>query len=510
MNKYSKKYIDKISSSKVYDVVIKTPITKAESVSTQFLNNVFLKREDLQPTHSFKIRGAYNKISNLVETEKIKHVVTASAGNHAQGVAYSAKSLNIKSTIFMPKTTPSIKVDSVKNLGSKVILVGDNFDAALKESLHYCKTKKLPFIHPFDDPLVIAGQGTIGKEILEQFNEKIDIIFVAVGGGGLISGVGAYIKTINPKIKIIAVEAADAAGLNGSLAAKKRIKLKEVGLFADGAAAKQIGKNNYKLITEWIDGSITVSTDEICAAVKDTFIDTRTIPEPTGALALAGLKKYVISKKIKNKNLIATYCGSNLNFESLAHIVERSKMGERKEMIFSINIPEIKGTFRKLCKSIGQKNITEFSYRLDKTQEAKILLGLEFSRGEEEKKSFVKSMKNKKYKITDLSDDEISKVHLRYMSGGRAPEFLDGNVEEVFKVDFPERPGALMQFLELLKDKWNITLFHYKNQGSIYGGALVGFSLKPSQLENLNKDLLKTEYPFLRVSDNAGYKAFLK
>ena len=510
MNKYSKKYLDKISSSKVYDVVIKSPITKAESVSSQFNNKIYLKREDLQPTRSFKIRGAYNKISNLVEKQKVKHVVTASAGNHAQGVAYSAKSLKIKSTIFMPKTTPSIKVDSVRNLGAKVILIGDNFDAALEDSLLFCKNKKLPFIHPFDDPLVIAGQGTIGKELLDQFDENIDIVFVAVGGGGLISGIGAYIKSVKPKIKIIAVEAADAAGLNASLKADKRIKLQEVGLFADGAAAKQIGKHNYKLIKEWIDDSITVSTDEICAAVKDTFIDTRTIPEPTGALALAGLKKYVTSKRIRNKNLIATYCGSNLNFESLAHIVERSKMGEKKEMIFGINIPEKKGTFRKLCKSIGQKNITEFSYRLDKTNEAKILLGLEFNKGVIEKNSFMKSMKNKNYKITDLSDDEISKVHLRYMSGGRAPEFIDGNIEEVFKVDFPERPGALMQFLELLKDKWNITLFHYKNQGSIYGGALVGFSLKSEQLKTLNRDLLKTEYPFVRVSDNAGYKAFLK
>ena len=510
MNKYSKKYLDKISSSKVYDVAIKTPITKAESVSSQFSNKIYLKREDLQPTHSFKIRGAYNKISHLVERENTKHVVTASAGNHAQGVAYSAKSLKIKSTIYMPKTTPSIKVESVKGYGAKIVLVGDNFDEALEESLTFCKIKNLPFIHPFDDPFVIAGQGTIGKELLDQFNKKIDIIFIAVGGGGLISGMGAYVKTVDPKIKIVAVEAADAAGLNSSLKANRRVKLKEVGLFADGAAAKQIGKHNYKLITEWIDDSITVSTDEICAAVKDTFIDTRTIPEPTGALALAGLKKYVINKKIKNKNLIATYCGSNLNFESLAHIVERSKMGEKKEMIFGINIPEKKGTFRKLCKSIGQKNITEFSYRLDKTQEAKILLGLEFTKGEKEKKSFIKSMKLKKYKITDLSDDEISKVHLRYMSGGRAPELSNGETEEVFKVDFPERPGALMQFLDLLKDKWNISLFHYKNQGAIYGGALVGFSIKGSQLNKLNKDLLNTEYPFTRVSENAGYKAFLK
>jgi len=510
MYKFSKPYIKKIIESKVYDVAIKSPLPRADNVSSKLNNNVFLKREDLQPTHSFKIRGAYNKIENLVRTKNAKHVVTASAGNHAQGVAYSAKSLKIQATIFMPKTTPSIKVDSVRKLKAKVILTGDNFDAALIEAQKFCRKKKLPFIHPFDDPLVIAGQGTVGKEIIDQFSDSLYAVFVAVGGGGLIAGIGAYIKSIDPKIKIIAVEAADAAGLNSALRANRRIKLKEVGLFADGAAAKQIGAHNYKLIKEWVDDSITVSTDEICAAVKDTFLDTRSVPEPTGAVALAGLEKYVRQKGLKNKNLIATYCGSNLNFESLAHIVERSKMGEKKELILGITIPEVRGTFRKLCKAIGQKNITEFSYRLDKTDDAKILVGLELAQGLKAKNAFLKNMKTKKYKITDFSDDEISKVHLRYMSGGRAPELPKDKKEEVFKVDFPERPGALMQFLDLLKDKWNITLFHYKNQGSIYGGALVGFSIKEDELSKLNKDLLKTEYPFVRVTENAGYQAFLK
>ncbi len=510
MYKYSKPYIKKIRESKVYDVAVKSPLPRADNASLKLKNNIFLKREDLQPTHSFKIRGAYNKIENLVRTKSKNHVVTASAGNHAQGVAYSARSLKIKATIYMPKTTPSIKVDSVRKLKARVVLVGDNFDAALEEAQKFCRKQKLPFIHPFDDPLVIAGQGTVGKEILEQFDGSIHAIFVAVGGGGLISGIGSYVKSIDSRIKIIAVEAADAAGLNQSLKVKKRIKLKEVGLFADGAAAKQIGKYNFDLIKEWVDDSIIVSTDEICAAVKDTFIDTRSIPEPTGALALAGLEKYVRQKGIKNKNLIATYCGSNLNFESLAHIVERSKMGEKKEIILGINIPEIKGNFRKLCKAIGQKNITEFSYRLDKTEEAKILVGLELAQGPKAKGAFLKSMKNKKYKVSDYSDDEISKVHLRYMSGGRGPELPKDKIEEVFKVDFPERPGALAQFLDLLRDKWNISLFHYKNQGSIYGGALVGFSIYKNELEKLNKDLLKTEYPFLRVTENAGYQDFLK
>ena len=510
MLKKSRKYVNKIDSSRVYDVAIRSPITKAENLSSNLKNKIFLKREDLQPTHSFKIRGAYNKISHLVNKDNVNHIVTASAGNHAQGVAYSARKLKIKATIFMPRTTPSIKVEEVKKMKSEVVLVGDNFDESLDSALRFCRKNKLPFIHPFDDPEVISGQGTIGKEIIEDFQEKIDVIFVAVGGGGLISGLGAYIKSFNPKIKIVAVEAEDAAGLYKSLEVGKRIKLDKVGLFADGAAAKQIGLNNYRLIKEWLDDSITVSTDEICAAVKDTFVETRTVPEPTGALALAGLKKYITKRKIKNKNLIATYCGSNLNFESLAHIVERSKMGEEKELIFSVEIPEKKGSFRKLCKAVGQKNITEFSYRIDSEKVGKILLGLELSGDKKSKTAFIKSMKNKKFNLLDLSNDEISKVHLRYMTGGRPSQFPKGKIEEVFKVDFPERPGALMEFLNLLQDKWNITLFHYKNQGSIYGGALVGFSIEEIELEDLQKDLLKIEYPFLRVTKNKGYQAFLK
>ena len=510
MLKNSQKYVKKIDASSVYDVVIRSPITLAENLSLSLCNKIFLKREDLQPTHSFKIRGAYNKIKNLVSKDAVSHVVTASAGNHAQGVAYSAKTLKIKATIFMPKTTPSIKVEEVKKMKSKVVLIGDNFDEALEAALEFCKKNKLPFIHPFDDPEVISGQGTIGKEIFEEFEEDLHAIFVAVGGGGLISGLGAYIKNKNPNVKIIAVEAEDAAGLNQSIKFGKRIKLEKVGLFADGAAAKQIGLNNYKVIMEWLDDSITVSTDEICAAVKDTFIDTRTVPEPTGALALAGLKKYVAKKKLKNKNLIATYCGSNLNFESLAHIVERSKMGEEKELIFSIEIPEIKGSFRKLCKAVGQKNITEFSYRADGTESGKILLGVELSGNAKVKKTFINGMKQKKFNLVDLTNDEISKVHLRYMTGGRAGKLPDNKIEEVFKVDFPERPGALMDFLNLLQDKWNISLFHYKNQGSIYGGALVGFFLNKLEREKLKKDLLNTEFPFVRVTENKGYQAFLK
>ncbi len=510
MKKVFKNYINKIENTRVYEVANVSPLSKADYLSREMGNAIYLKREDLQPTHSFKIRGAYNKIAHLCESKKISEVATASAGNHAQGVAYSAKERGIKATIFMPKTTPLIKVNAVKELKAKVVLVGNNFDDALKESRVFCKKNKVNFIHPFDDPLVIAGQGTVGMEISEQFPENLYAVFVAVGGGGLIAGIGAYLKKSHPNVKIIGVEAADSAGLQASIIAGKRIKLKEVGLFADGAAAKQIGKHNYELIKDFLDDSITVDTDEICAAVKDTFMETRTVPEPTGALALAGLKKYVGQKRIKNKNLIATYCGSNLNFESLGHIVERSKIGEKKEIILSISIDEKKGAFRKLCKDIGQRNITEFSYRKDASASAKILLGLELQDSKKSKELFLKNLKIRKYLFTDLSNDEISKKHLKFMHGGRGPELDNELVEEVYSVDFPEKPGALLNFLSLLKDNWDISLFHYKNQGAIYGGALVGFTLKENEVKNLERDLLKIAYPFTRETENLGYQAFLK
>ena len=510
MKKVIKNYIEKIENSKVYEVASISPLTKADNLSKELANSIFLKREDLQPTHSFKIRGAYNKIAHLYQSKKIAEVATASAGNHAQGVAYSAKELGIKATIFMPKTTPLIKVNAVRDLKAKVVLVGNNFDDALKESKTFCKKNKVNFIHPFDDPLVIAGQGTVGMEISEQFPENLYAVFVAVGGGGLIAGIGAYLNKVHPNVKIIGVEAADSAGLHASVKAGKRIKLKEVGLFADGAAAKQIGKNNYELIKNFLDDSITVDTDEICAAVKDTFLETRTVPEPTGALALAGLKKYISQKRIKNKNLIATYCGSNLNFESLGHIVERSKIGEKKEIILSIAIDEKKGSFRKLCRDIGQKNITEFSYRKDGSSKAKILLGLELQDSKKSKDIFLKALRNKNYSFTDLSNDEISKKHLKFMHGGRGPQLEGEFVEEVYSVDFPEKPGALLNFLTLLKDKWDISLFHYKNQGAIYGGALVGFTIRQKQVKSLERDLLRISYPFTRETENLGYQAFLK
>lgn len=500
--------IEKIISSKVYDIAQVTPIDKASNLSKSLKNNIFLKREDLQPTHSFKVRGSYNKIEYLYRKKNVQHVVTASAGNHAQGVALAAKHLKIKATIFMPLTTPKIKVNSVKMLGAKVKLTGNNFDESALAASKYCGQYNLDFIHPFDDELVIAGQGTVGLEIANQFTDNIYAVFIGSGGGGLVSGVGEYLKSIRPDIKIIAVESEDSAALHQTLNSGKRIKLKEVGLFADGTAAKQIGKKNYPIIKDVVDYSMTVNIDEICSAVKDTFIETRTIPEPSGALALAGLKKYVSRYGLKKKNLIAIYCGSNLNFEMLAPIVDRSSMGEQKEIFLGVQIPEVQGSFIKLCSAIGNKNITEFSYRMDDSSTAKVFLGLELE-SKQKKEWSIKSLK-KKFSVIDLSEDEVSKVHLRHMSGGRGPAFNGEEYEEIYMVDFPEKPGALLFFLESLGNQWNISLFHYKNQGALYGGALIGFKVKKNSKKKLEQKLISIGFPFTNQTSSKAYQAFLK
>ena len=500
--------IEKIISSKVYDIAQVTPIDKASNLSKSLKNNIFLKREDLQPTHSFKVRGSYNKIEHLYRKKNVQHVVTASAGNHAQGVALAAKHLKIKATIFMPLTTPKIKVNSVKMLGAKVKLTGNNFDESALAASKYCGQYNLDFIHPFDDELVIAGQGTVGLEIANQFTDNIYAVFIGSGGGGLVSGVGEYLKSIRPDIKIIAVESEDSAALHQTLNSGKRIKLKEVGLFADGTAAKQIGKKNYPIIKDVVDYSMTVNIDEICSAVKDTFIETRTIPEPSGALALAGLKKYVSRYGLKKKNLIAIYCGSNLNFEMLAPIVDRSSMGEQKEIFLGVQIPEVQGSFIKLCSAIGNKNITEFSYRMDDSSTAKVFLGLELE-SKQKKEWSIKSLK-KKFSVIDLSEDEVSKVHLRHMSGGRGPAFNGEEYEEIYMVDFPEKPGALLFFLESLGNQWNISLFHYKNQGALYGGALIGFKVKKNSKKKLEQKLISIGFPNTNQTTSKAYQAFLK
>ena len=498
-----------IRASNVYDVAEVTPITKANTLSKELKNNIFLKREDLQPVFSFKVRGAYNKISKIKEKGENRPVIAASAGNHAQGVAYSAKKLGLKSIIVMPITTPLIKINSVKNFGGKVIFFGDNFDEAYNYAIKLAKKENYSFIHPYDDKDVISGQGTIGKEIIEQTDSKIEAVFVPVGGGGLLAGVGSYIKSEHPEIKIIGVEPNDAACLELAIKNNKRLSLKEVGLFADGVAVKQIGKLTFSMIREWLDDVITVSVDEMCAAVQDTFQETRTIPEPAGALALAGLKKYTKSKGLKNKNLIAINSGANLNFDRLGHIVERVQLGENKEVLLSVRIPEEKGSFRRFCKVLGKRMISEFNYRAEDSEEATIFVACRFNDSNQRTK-LMKHLRSKGYSPKDLSENEVAKLHVKHMVGGRAPKTVSSKGEYLFRVEFPERPGALVDFLDKLSDNWNITLFHYRNQGSAYGRVLVGFESQKKHYSKLIKYLDKTGFRFWDETDNLAYKSFLK
>jgi threonine dehydratase len=502
-------YVKLIESSKVYDVAQITPITKANQLSKALNNEVLLKREDLQPVFSFKIRGAYNKLAKLKQKGVKGPFIAASAGNHAQGVAFGAKNLGLKAFIVMPVTTPSIKVNSVKNYGGKVILHGDNFDEAYQYAAQLVSKEGYTFIHPFDDKDVIAGQGTVGKELIEQLDSDIDAIFVPVGGGGLLAGLGTYVKAFSPKTKIIGVEPHDAACLKLALDNNKRLSLAEVGLFADGVAVKQIGKENFSLIKEWIDEVVTVSVDEMCAAVQDTFQETRTIAEPAGALALAGLKKYSKSRGLKNKRLVAINSGANLNFDRLGHIVERVQLGESKEALLGVKIPEQKGSFRKFCNLLGKRSISEFNYRAEESEEANIFVACRFNEKEGKGKLF-KHLKSKGFLPKDLSDNEIAKLHIKHMVGGRAPKAIVERGEYIFRVEFPERPAALVDFLDKLSDKFNITLFHYRNQGSAYGRVLVGFESKEKNYPKLVKYLSNTGFRFWDETQNSAYKAFLK
>lgn len=506
----SKKYIKKIASSNVYDVAISTPLSPAYRLSKTLGNNVLLKREDLQPTFSFKLRGAYNKISLLKNRRGIEGVVAASAGNHAQGVAFASKKLGIKATIVMPSTTPTIKIRAVKNLGAKVILKGDNFDEAYSYAIGLSKKPSIAFVHPYDDADVIAGQGTIGKEILDELVDSLEAIFVPVGGGGLLAGIGVYVKSLRPEVKVIGVEPEDAASLDAALKANRRVSLKEVGLFVDGVAVKRVGKITFPLIREWIDEVVTVTVDEICAAIEDIFQETRTISEPAGALSLAGLKKVTKTKGWKGKNLVAINSGANLNFDRLSHIVERVQLGEKKEALLSVCIPEEKGSFRKFCKDLGKRMITEFNYRIDDGKRANIFVACRVNEGIKEKSKVIKELRNKGYSPKDLSDNEMAKLHVKHMVGGRAPKEITSYGEQIFRVEFPERPGALMEFLNSLGDEWNITLFHYRNQGSAYGRVLVGFQAAPKEKSKLLKCISKTGFPFWDESDNSAYTSFLE
>lgn len=500
-------YIKKILDARVYDVAVETPVDEAPLLSKRFNNNILLKREDLQPVFSFKLRGAYNKMMHLSQDELDKGVIAASAGNHAQGLALSALKLGVKATIVMPKTTPQIKVDAVRARGAKVVLHGDAYDDASAHALALADEKGMVFVHPYDDPEVIAGQGTIGMEILRQVNGPLDAVFVPVGGGGLLAGVAAYIKYVRPDIKIIGVEPEDAACLKAAMDKGRRVKLPQVGIFADGVAVGQIGKETFRVIRKTVDDVITASTDEICAAIKDIFDDTRSIAEPAGALALAGLKKYIEESGCEGKTLLAIDSGANTNFDRLRYISERTEIGEKREAILSVTIPEKPGSFKKFCAALGKRNITEFNYRFADDREAQIFVGVQIASEGNDREDLIEGLQQKGYAVSDFTDNEMAKLHIRHMVGGHAPASVENEI--IYRFEFPERPGALLNFLTRLGQRWNISLFHYRNHGAAYGRVLVGMQVEASERKALREFLDGLQYNFQEETKNPAYQQFL-
>jgi threonine dehydratase len=499
-------YIQKILTARVYDVAIESPLEVMNRLSRRLSNRVLLKREDLQPVFSFKLRGAYNKIAKLPRESLERGILCASAGNHAQGVALAAQKLGAKATIVMPRTTPAIKVQAVRDRGGRVVLFGDTYDEACQHARQLEAEKGLVFIHPYDDPDVIAGQGTIGMEILRQHPDPIGAIFIAVGGGGLIAGVAAYVKFLRPDIKIIGVEPDDAASMHEALKHDRRVTLDQVGLFADGVAVRQVGEETFRLARELVDEVIVVSTDEICAATKDIFDDTRSIAEPAGALGTAGLKRYVERTGITDANLIAIHCGANLNFDRLRHIAERAELGERREALLAVTIPEQPGSFRKFCQVIGRRSITEFNYRYADARQARVFAGVQLTEGEEEKNRIIEALREHGYPVVDMSDNEMAKLHVRYMVGGHAPGIRD---EILYRFQFPERPGALLKFLTGMAHGWNISLFHYRNHGSDYGRVLVGIQVPEAERPRFVEYIHELGYPWCDETENPAYRMFL-
>jgi threonine dehydratase len=498
-------YLTRILQAPVYDAAIVTPLDSLKKLSTRYNNNILLKREDKQPIFSFKLRGAYNKIAQLTTAQLACGVVTASAGNHAQGVALSAQKRNSKATIVMSRTTPEIKIEAVRLLGGHIILHGDNFEQASAHAKQLSKEDGLIYIPPFDDEDVIAGQGTVAMELLQQ-HRKIDMVFVPVGGGGLIAGMAVYLKMVRPEIKIIGVEYQDSACLCAALKAGEPVDLDRVGLFADGVAVKRIGTETFRLAKEYVDDMITVSSDEICAAVKDIFEDTRAIAEPSGALALAGLKKYSVLKNLENQYLITILSGANVNFHGLRYVSERCELGEQKEGVMAVTIPEKKGSFRRFCQLLGGRAITEFNYRFSSCQHANIFVGLRLVDGETELHSMIEGLQQQGYPAQDLSHNELAKLHVRYMVGGRPQETIE---ERLFSFEFPECPGALTNFLATLGENWNITLFHYRNHGAAFGRVLAGFELEKTQYDEFITHLQQLGYHYKDESSNPVFTTFL-
>jgi threonine dehydratase len=499
-------YLEKILTAKVYDVAIESPLEVAPALSRRTGNHILLKREDKQPVFSFKLRGAYNKMANLGPRQLARGVICASAGNHAQGVALAAQKLGTQATIVMPVTTPRIKVTAVSARGAKVELRGDSYHEAYLHARSLARRHGLTFVHPYDDPLVIAGQGTIGMEIVRQHPRPIDAIFVPVGGGGLIAGIAAYVKRVMPATKIIGVEPVDSNAMQKSLAAGRRVTLPHVNLFADGVAVRQVGRETFRICQELVDDMVLVDTDEICAAIKDIFEDTRTVVEPSGALALAGAKRWLERRRAKGRTLVAIACGANMNFDRLRFVAERAELGEHREAILAVTIPERPGSFRALCALLGKRSVTEFNYRYSSKREAHVFIGVSVS-GREEAQKLVAHLQGQGMRATDLSDNELAKLHVRHLVGGHAP---DGGAEMLYRFEFPERPGALMNFLTHMGSGWNVSLFHYRNHGADVGRVLVGLQVPEGERGAFRRFLRELGYDYTDETRNPAYRFFLR
>ena len=509
-------YLKKILTARVYDVAIESALQPAVALGKRLHNTVLLKREDQQSVRSFKLRGAYNKMAHLLPEQLKKGVICASAGNHAQGVVLSASKLGTRAVIVMPTTTPQLKVDAVRALGGDVVLCGDSYSDAYQHALTLQQQQNLTFVHPFDDPDVIAGQGTIAMEILRQHQGRLDAVFVAIGGGGLISGVANYIKSVRPEIKVIGVQMTDSDAMMQSVAAKKRVTLPDVGLFADGTAVKLVGQETFRIAAKLVDGYVTVDTDAVCAAIKDVFVDTRSIVEPSGAMAVAAIKQYVATHKTKGETYAAILCGANMNFDRLRFVAERAEVGEEREALFAVTIPEERGSFKRFCELIGDlpsfgaakgtRNVTEFNYRISDAQRAHVFVGLT-THGKGESTKIAANFSKHGFDTLDLTHDELAKEHIRHMVGGHSTLSKD---ERLMRFVFPERPGALLKFLSLMRPGWNISLFHYRNQGADYGRILVGLQVPPDDKAAFDKFLQTLGYPYVEETANPVYRMFLQ
>ena len=500
-------FVTQVENTRVYDVAIETPLELAPVLSERLGNRVLLKREDLQSVFSFKLRGAYNKIANLSDADAACGVICSSAGNHAQGVALAAQRRKVRAVIVMPVTTPAIKVNAVRGLGGEVVLHGDNYDEAFARASELMQEQGLIFIHPFDDPEVIVGQGTIGRELLRQCPDEIHSVFVPIGGGGLIAGIASYIKAKRPDIRIIGVEPEDSAAMRDSIEAGEPVTLEHVGIFADGVAVKRVGEHTLRACQQYVDDFITVDTDQICAAIRDIFEDTRSIVEPAGGLAVAGLKKYLAANKLRDKTFVTINCGANVNFDRLRHIAERAAVGEQTEMLLAAEIPEEPGSFRRFCEALGRRGITEFNYRYNDKRAAHIFVGVQLTDGLVERQQLLASLRAAGYPVADLSDNEMAKLHVRHMVGGPSSGIKN---ERLFRFEFPERPGALIDFLQAIGTQWNISLFHYRNHGSDFGRILAGIDVPEDETDELETHLADLGYAHWQESDNPAYTMFLR